>query len=191
MEGVHRTSHNAAALHTGNGCTMAGAPTDSFQGSWNIALSAKSADNCDVNAWGQGPNQGCSLGFPDRTFGGAWNEDGGGVYATLWDDTGIRVWVFKRQCIPEDLRCESPQPHTWGLPMAYFPFGQNCPPETFGELRVVINLTFCGDWAGASWPIAGCLMKGPSCDGYVREQPQAFRDAYWALRHVRVYKQAG
>ena len=33
------------------------------------------------------------------------NEGGGGVYVSEWDDSGIRVFFFKRGAIPEDLEC--------------------------------------------------------------------------------------
>ena len=57
-------------------------------------------------AEGQAENQGCSLGFPKGTSGSPWNEDGGGIYAMLWEETGIRIWVFKRSCgLPQDLHC--------------------------------------------------------------------------------------
>ena len=45
------------------------------------------------------------MGFPHETFGRPWNDGGGGVYVMLRDDTGIRIWVFPRGCIPQDLEC--------------------------------------------------------------------------------------
>ena len=90
-------------------------------------------------------------------------------------------------CFPDnDYR---PSPESWGLPMVHFPLGQDCDEEHFSKLKIVINLTFCGDWAGSkfSWGLGRCRLKGPSCDRYVRENPEAFSDAFWAVRHVQVY----
>jgi len=190
IEGVHDSAVNSAALHTGPGCSMDGVPEDSFQGQWNPGLTAQAATNCYVEAPGQSRNQGCSLGFPDGTFGAAWNEDGGGAYAALWDESGVQIWAFRGGCVPEDLRCGRPEPSRWGMPAARFSFGPRCGEGHFASLRVVINLTFCGDWAGVSWPWSGCLLRGVSCDAFVRGHPEAFAEAFWAVRAVQVYRPA-
>ena len=94
--------------------------------------------------------------------------------------------LLNSSCFPDDDR---PSPESWGLPMVHFPLGQDCDEEHFAKLKIVINLTFCGDWAGSkfSWSLGRCRLKGPSCDRYVRENPEAFSEAFWAVRHVQVY----
>ena len=89
----------------------------------------------------------------------------------------------------QDLVDGDPQPWTWGVPMARFDFTPDkCPQERYREMFMVINLTFCGTWAGGiNW--AQCwIPHGFSCDAFVRDNPAAFEDAYWAIRHVRVYQ---
>eukprot|EP00951_Prasinocladus_malaysianus_P002991 scaffold21384_cov36-Prasinocladus_malaysianus.AAC.1 len=159
VEGVHTATSNNAALHTGNNCTMRHVPTTSFQGVWNPSLTGGSASNCYIKASGQAENQGCSIAFPDKTYGAPWNDEGGGVYAMLWDSEGIKIWVFKRGCLPEDLICGRPMPISWGVPAAHFAFNE-CNEEHFDALKIVINLTFCGDWAGATWLLDGCIIRG-------------------------------
>ena len=63
-------------------------------------------------------------------------------------------------CFPDnDYR---PSPESWGLPMVHFPLGQDCDEEHFSKLKIVINLTFCGDWAGSkfSWGLGPVPSKG-------------------------------
>jgi len=189
IENTNLATGNAAAMHTGTNCTMKHVAASAFQGAWNPGLLAQPAADCYVKAAHQTENQGCSLAFRDNTYGRPFNEEGGGIYATLWDSEGVRVWVFKRGCMPQDLVCGRPQPDTWGIPEAHFQLGPDCDEQQhFGNLKIVINLTFCGDWAGTSWLASSCVTKGPSCDRYVRRHPRAFSEAYWRIQNIRVYK---
>lgn len=83
-----------------------------------------------------------------------------------------------------------PNPELWGLPDAHFSLGDDCDGGHFSDLKVVINLTFCGDWAGNFWSASRCSIKGTSCDAYVRGHPDAFEEAYWSIKHVQVYKRS-
>ena len=66
--------------------------------------------------------------------------------------------------------------------MAYFRIGSDCSPDHFKMLTVVINLTFCGGWAGSIYP------GGPqACENTVRNNPQLFTDAYWIINYLKVY----
>jgi hypothetical protein len=68
-------------------------------------------------------NAGCGVQAPVNTSGSAFNENGGGVYATEWRDDGIRMWFFGRGDEPSDLTntTATPDPSTWGEPTADFP----------------------------------------------------------------------
>jgi hypothetical protein len=59
--------------------------------------------------------------------------------------------MFPRNAIPWDLQAgRDVDPRTWGTPEANFQgacdFGTK-----FGKQRIVIDTTFCGDWADALW----------------------------------------
>ena len=57
-------------------------------------------------------------------------------------------------------------------------------PAQFAALRLIINTTLCGDWAGAVYP------GGPGrCVGDVAASDLA--GAYWLIKYVKVYVKAG
>lgn len=144
--------------------------------------------NCDVNAAGQPANNGCSIKDPrTNSYGTGLNNNGGGVYAVRWTkEAGIQIWFFTRSAIPSDIKSGNPNPAAWGVPAADYPFGSNCNASNFNSLKVVINLTFCGDWAGQAAVYAGCPS---TCNAYVQNNPKAFDQAYWDINYLKVYQQ--
>lgn len=70
-----------------------------------------------MDAAGQASNAGCG-GFSAESFsyGYGFNDVGGGVYAMDWRPEGIRVWVFPRGSIPQDIQEGCPTTKDWGLP---------------------------------------------------------------------------
>lgn len=42
------------------------------------------------------------------------------MYATLWTDSGIKVWHFAANNVPQNIRDSQPDPSTWGTPLANF-----------------------------------------------------------------------
>lgn len=143
--------------------------------------------NCDVNAPGQGANVGCGVSSRDtNSYGTGFNNNNGGIYATKWMSDGIKVWFFPRQSIPADINANTPNPESWGTPIASFPFQASCPSNKFRELRIVLNLTFCGDWAGSVYGSSGCPSN---CVDYVKNNPSAFNEAYWKINSLRIYQQ--
>lgn len=82
-----------------------------------------------------------------NTFGQSLNSIQGGIYVLDWEkETKIRVWFFPRNNIPTDILNDTPNPESWGKPSVLFPFGNHCSPDHFQDLKITINLTFCGDW---------------------------------------------
>jgi hypothetical protein len=97
VEGVHNEVFNSMTLHTSPGCTL-----DTSRANADIALPVSSntfvgtvkTTDCDalVNF-----NSGCSIQDTDgRSFGIGLNGQQGGVYATLWDDAGIKFCTSVR-----------------------------------------------------------------------------------------------
>jgi len=158
-----------------------------FSGSWAGSPSGRPSSNCDVNAPGQYANAGCGIiGAPD-SYGPGFNSRGGGVYATLWTGGEISVYFFPRNGIPGDINAQNPNPGAWGKPQAKFQLGGNCPQGHFGPQQIIINLTFCGDWAGSVFG-QNCPGLG-NCNDFVRTNPGRFNDAYWAFNSIKVYRQ--
>lgn len=179
IEGVNDATTNLMALHTTPGCAISGAG-----GSGNVI-----SRNCDVNAAGQSPNQGCSISDARTTsYGTVLNSIGGGIFATEWNSAFIKVWFFPRGQAPADVFSSNPAPETWGTPAAVFQGACNID-EKFRDHRIIINTTFCGDWAGSVWAGSQCRTKASTCAEWVRNNPAAFREAYWRINSLKVWSQ--
>jgi len=186
IEGVNVQAYDATTLHTNDGCDMSHMPADSFTGKWGTGSQGNPADNCYVNAPDQWSNQGCGIvATAPNTYGTGFNNNRGGVYATLWNpSSGISVWWWNRTSIPSDV-ANNPNPANWGKPYAAFQFGQYCSSNHFANHAVVFDLTFCGDWAGNNFG-TDCPGKG-ACNTYVQNNPSAFAEGYWNINYVKVW----
>lgn len=66
-----------------------------------------------------GANAGCAFSDPDpQSFGSGFNKARGGVFAHLWDSTGVKMWRFGRNEIPVDIASGRPDPASWPTPQA-------------------------------------------------------------------------
>jgi hypothetical protein len=183
LEGVNEQTNNGMTLHTSPGCQI-GSDTTQFSGSVTTG-------NCDVNAEGQSKNVGCSIESSSKqSYGAGLNKIGGGVYATQWNSDGINIYFFPRNAIPEDVLGANPNPSAWGKPAAKFA-GACDIDKMFAEQQIVIDTTFCGQWAGAVWEDGSCAKKAKTCDEYVRDNPQAFSEAYWDIKGLKVFQDDG
>ncbi|PPR03985.1 hypothetical protein CVT24_008304 [Panaeolus cyanescens] len=177
LEGVNDQGPNRITLHTNSGCTM---PSSRSQTGTSLG------NNCDVAATN---NAGCGVEVTDtRSYGSIFNNKGGGWYAVERTSSFIKVWFWSRAAdnIPDDVRNGYDEVNTdnWGTPRAYFP-GSSCPMSSkFGPHNIVINLTFCGDWAGSAYGSSGCPL---SCNDYVNNNPSAFKDAYFDFQWLKIY----
>lgn len=82
-------------------------------------------NSCSVNVGGPLPNSaGCS--FQDTqtaSFGTAFNQNDGGVFAVEWTSTAIKMWFLPRNPASPQLANAlslAPQPSLWGDPSASF-----------------------------------------------------------------------
>jgi hypothetical protein len=164
IEGVHDQTFNLYTLHTTPGCTLDTSQT--FTGT------PRSTD-CDtaVNF-----NSGCGIEDTDaHSYGSGLNDQGGGVFATLWDGDGIRICTFfphmndrayvqytadfslgffPHCAVPPDIVAETPDPSKWMKPKAFWA-KSSCPSSFFHSLTITFDITLCGDWAGATYNAAG------------------------------------
>jgi hypothetical protein len=109
-EGVHLDSYNQVTLHTSPGC----APNIGPGGETGHRVG-----NADCGAGGGG--NGCGIVSDIATsYGTAFNANGGGVYASLWTSSGIKVWYFASRDVPGNIRNGNPDPNTWGTPIANY-----------------------------------------------------------------------
>ncbi|CCG81318.1 Probable glycosidase C21B10.07 [Taphrina deformans PYCC 5710] len=180
LEGVNLETDNAHTLHTSRGCSVA---------QYRVQKGTSESMDCDVKAANQWPNQGCGVKTAD-SFGSKFNEDGGAVVVMEWTSSVIRMWTFKRDSIPFDLAVDAPHPDIdiakWGLPDAVFESTQCDIDGIFRDHVIIINTTFCGDWAGTVYAASTC--PGSNCVSFVSSHPEAFEQAYWAIKSLKVYQ---
>lgn len=172
-------------LHTGPGCQI-GSDNSLFQGSVTTS-------NCYVKAKGQKDNAGCSIEDPStKSYGAGLNANGGGVFATQWTADAISVYFFPRGSVPADVLGSNPDPSGWGKPSASFQGGCDIA-KTFKKQQIVFDTTFCGIWAGNSsvWQNSTCSKKAATCQEWVQNNPEAFKDAYWTVNSLKVYQDNG
>ncbi|QRV90995.1 glycoside hydrolase family 16 protein [Ceratobasidium sp. AG-Ba] len=147
FEGVHENTKNQATFHTADGCTIT--DPQNFTGNLLASDCSAFADN----------NAGCGLiNDSAASFGAPFNAVGGGVFASRWDNNGVWIWFFHRSTIPNDIIQNTPTPELWGKPTALLSNSSCAPNRYFWDHQIVFDITFCGDWAGASYsdPANGC-----------------------------------
>jgi hypothetical protein len=178
IEGINDQGYNQSTLHSGPGCVVpmpaAGEMTGSFIGSRDCHF--------------EEGYKGCSTRHADGSFGPDLNRAGGGVFAALWTTSAISVWYWPRASVPANLRdVLHPDPSTWGAPSSYFKLGADCSPSQFNRHHLILNTTFCGDWAGEGF--VGPKGKGrDACNYFVAYNPKEFERAYWDINFIRTYQ---
>ncbi|KAF1343936.1 concanavalin A-like lectin/glucanase domain-containing protein [Delphinella strobiligena] len=165
-------------LHTKKGCTM-GVKRKQYGGVIR--------DNC----WNStDDNAGCGVRGAVETYGEAFNNNGGGIYAMELRDAGIRVWFFNRTNIPDDLTSgndSSPDPTTWGMALADFPSTDCDISSHFKNQSIIANIDLCGAWAGETSVYSTEYGCPGTCEEYVTSNATAFDTAYWEWSSWRVY----
>ncbi|KAK5690371.1 hypothetical protein LTR97_012239 [Elasticomyces elasticus] len=195
LEAVHNSSTNAMTLHTQPGCSVNN-DASMFQGqlqdqNCNAGNPQPATTGCSVQAVNQAKTRDRTL----ATAGEPFNQQNGGVYVTVWMKSGIWVYLFAREALPADLMAGSPIPKRWTTkPLAAFQ-GSCDWSNTFSNMRIVIDQTFCGDWAGK--PEIWASFGGPAatgsatCEEYVANHPEAFQQANFEISYIKVYGRNG
>lgn len=179
IEGVNNGNTNTMTLHTSPGLTMQSKGT----------AEGLQISNPDCGA-DQG-HTGCGVTSQDQSgYGDGFNQAQGGVYAMEWTAKSISIWHFQRSKIPADISSQSPDPSTWGAPTANFVPTSGQIDSFFMNHEIVINTDFCGDWAGAVFAQqCGASTGTQSCEDYVLNNGEAFKEAYWIFNSIKVYQQ--
>lgn len=185
IEGVHDNEHNQVAWHTANGCALD--PGEKFSGEISrkgfINGTIADATNCFANM--TDGNIGCSITDWSRaSYGPYFDQQGGGVFVMKWDENGIAVWSFYRSAIPPDITNETPNPSSWIVPAAHLSSKSCNISKYFSNHTIIINLTFCGDWAGNTYATTKCPG---SCPERLRD-PKNFVNATWSINSLKVYQ---
>jgi hypothetical protein len=101
---VHDYTNNQATVHTNPGCTLASSNANS------LAISGSVIGGTDCSALNTG-NQGCGIrASTSNSFGGGFNSNGGGVYASEYtrnlvfpffvlNITNSEMGYYRRRCV--------------------------------------------------------------------------------------------
>lgn len=179
IEGVNLQKANKIVLHTSGSCDVSGS---------NDMTGTLSSSECGEASG----TVGCVVKGTNGSSGDPFNESGGGVYAMEWTDTFIKIWFFPRSQIPASLASGNPDTSSFGTPMAHLQ-GSCDFAERFKAQKLIIDTTFCGDWAGNVFAESTCPMSDPSspmqsCVNYVAQNPAAFKEAYWEINSIKIYQ---
>jgi len=201
MEWIHEEESVSTTLHTRANCSQKHLyPGWHMKAKWNKGKwPSVDASDCFVHADGQWTNQGCSQRGMDGSIGGSFNEGGGGTYAAEWDPIAghMRVWIWQAGQEPEDVIKKMPNPELWGQPEFYFSLKDECHPTHFKNMKLVFDITFCGDLGEPTFR-DNCGKKGfgskqrtyKSCVDMVRKEFSAFDETYWSVQGLDVYRRA-
>ena len=131
IENVNLATTNQYSLHTTQGC-MHPSAADSATIETGTLVQADCFNQTNGNT-------GCLVkDSSDVSFGQAFSQNGGGVFAMLWDDTGINIWFFNRSSIPPDVPTGNPNPAGWPLPTASYPSSSCNTAEFFSPQTMII-----------------------------------------------------
>ena len=149
-----------------------------------------------------GNDVGCAfLDTTNTSFGHGFNMAGGGVFAHLWNSSGIQMWHFVRDSIPENIQKGRPDPSSWPLPVAFWS-SRGCDfPSNLYDHHLVINTAIGGEWASIDYPNSGCpanygeqitigknflsvFLFSPAHRAMLIERP----DAKWVINYIAVYE---
>ncbi|KAL3477302.1 concanavalin A-like lectin/glucanase domain-containing protein [Aspergillus californicus] len=179
MEGVNMHESNEIVLHTSGSCDVGGG----YEMSGNMTSSECGDASGTI---------GCVVQGQQGSSGTPFNKQGGGVYAMEWQPEYLKIWFFPRSSIPESLTAGTPDVSTFGTPMAHLQGSCNFQ-ERFTHQKIILDTTFCGEWAGAVYGDSGCPISDASdpmgsCISYVAENPAVFKQAYWELNSIKIYQ---
>jgi len=174
LEGAHHGPTNQYTLHTSAGCEV----RDFNEKEVSSRLLHNKCESSGAD------NRGCAFSDPDPlSYGHQFNVRDGGVFAHLWDNTGIKMWRFGRDAIPQDIRDKNPNPKTWGRPAANFPSSGCDIAKHFFEHVLVLDTTLCGDFAGPTFAGSGCPG---TCEQAIANK-ENFIFAKWRINYIAAY----
>ncbi|KAH6884743.1 glycoside hydrolase family 16 protein [Coprinopsis sp. MPI-PUGE-AT-0042] len=173
LEGANNQAPNLVSVHTSANCTM---PQVRNHTGTPVSL------NCY--------NGGCNVRLPTQnSYGAPFNAIGGGWYAMERQADFIKVWFWPRTSTTVPATVKTPTngevfTEHWGTPSALFN-SESCDlAAKFAENNIIINLNFCGDWAGSSYPYSGCPE---TCKAFVEKNTAYFSNAYFDIESIKVY----
>ncbi|WZH49911.1 concanavalin A-like lectin/glucanase domain-containing protein [Fusarium acuminatum] len=185
IEGINDQSQNVVSLHTCGACKFT--KIGGLDERSNCNNGGTESEQCE-----DGTNfDGCGSTHAEGSYGSAFNKGKGGVYATYLESDALKIYWFPRQKIPADIKAGKPDPSKWGKPASQFISGSSCKIDKyFKGQTIIINTAFCGDnidqgtWNDECRPSTGAN----TCDNYVTNHPEAFKESYWLFNSIKLYQ---
>jgi len=185
IEGVNLMSNNQMAIHSSPGCTKTDPPTQTGQ---------SSGTDCSQGS-------GCVVDEKQaNSYGSAFAQAGGGVFAAQFDSTGIYIWFWSRPNVPavisQATSSSSIDISTWGNPSAAYPTSSCNIGQYFGAQKLIVDITLCGDWAGVPAIYnQTCSNTGPTgqctADNVFGAGSPRYDNAYFEFNYIRGYTLPG
>ncbi|KAL8286161.1 hypothetical protein RQP46_004649 [Phenoliferia psychrophenolica] len=174
FETVNNPTNNQMTLHTSGSCSH-----DPSASETGTSLET-SCDSTGSN------NDGCGVTDPSSSSAG-FASAGGGVFAMAVTTEGVSVWRWDRSSIPTDIKNGGSDTSKFGTPVATWP-AASCSSDHFSDLKLVFDITACGDWAGSSavWAQSSCASSYATCADAAMVASN-FEQAYFEVNYVKVY----
>ncbi|PHH78426.1 hypothetical protein CDD80_6931 [Ophiocordyceps camponoti-rufipedis] len=181
-EGWDLNSANRPSFHSGTPDEVGKCGLDrSLQGAEVVSL------NCD-NKFNetQPEKQGCQVKEPSN---GIWGSKDGGVQALLWTDTELKVWTWPSTLAPPNLDNPQVDPSTWGKPSLHLARPTCDVNAALTDQRLILNVAFCPGWGwdGGSNTPSCAATTGTTCQKFVAENPDEFKDVYFRVVDFRYF----
>lgn len=177
VEAINGMTRNQIALHTPQGCNQA-----------TTATQLQSGTTANTNC---AEPRGCIvMENKQASFGAAFGEGGGGVYAMSMEREGVYVWFWSRADIPSSISTATSSSTmdttSWGLPTAAYPASGCNITQYFPPQNLVLLTTLCGAWAGVP-SIYSSTCPGTCFADNVLGSGTNYANAYWEIRYIRTY----
>ena len=137
------------------------------------------------------------------SYGPGFASSGGGVFATLFDDSQIAIWFWPRSSVPASVSTatSSVDISDWGTPSANYTSTSCDIASSFAPQQLVLDITLCGDWAGVAsiysetCPISGggagnsssCYLQNVINNG----NTTALATAYFEINYIKAFNKNG
>jgi len=186
IENVNLATQNRFSLHVGNdSCDQPTSVANNQTGT--ISTASGDISNCTVTPTTGQNTVGCVVTEnKPNSFGSAFANQGGGVFAALWDADGIAMWYFPRDNVSSEISISngSPDPTKFGEASAWYP-ASGCNPSTnFGPQIITLYIDICGAFAGDA-SVFSTTCNGTCTD--LVDDPTNYDDAYWEINYLQVF----
>ncbi|KAH9931633.1 concanavalin A-like lectin/glucanase domain-containing protein [Epithele typhae] len=179
VEGVNLMTANQMALHSDSGCSSSSSAT--MSGTVGSVTDCSNASGCIIEE------------SQSSSYGEAFANAGGGVWATEYSTDGIKIWFWSRDNVPTTISAagSSIDTSSWGTPSANWPASSCNVSEYFSGQQLILDITLCGDWAGsASVYKATCGGDGSATACYINNvinTPTNYTNAYFEINYIKIF----